>query len=129
MKKKYAVLIAALVLGSSSLAHAGQILSPGLPTGIGSAGACYVRNTGTTPVTVQVTLFSNNSIVAAEYHDHCSIAPLHPGHTCLVVVDALPDASFAACRATSGSVAKLRGTLEIRQSWPSYRVRASEDLR
>lgn len=126
---RYAALAAfALVLELAGPAPAAQILSPPLPTSVGSSGACYIRNTGTTAINVQVSLFSNNSIVAAQYHDFCSGTALPGGHTCWVLVDHLPDASFAACSAISGTIAKVRGTLEIRHPSP-LRILVSEDLR
>jgi len=132
MKTHAALAASALFLGLAGPASAAQILSPALPTSNGTSGACYIRNTGTTPITVQVSLFSNNSIVAAQYHDSCSGVALAGGHTCWVLVDHLPEASFAACRATSGSIAKVRGTLEIRairDQPPTLRILVSEDLR
>ena len=73
---------------------------------------CYIRNTGTTPVSVKVSLFSNNSPVVT--FDNCNGAPLLAGHTCQVEVD-LPDSSDAACSVTAGNVGKLRGTFEVRE--------------
>jgi len=127
--KAYAALAAfTCVFGLAGPARAAQILSPPLPTSIGSSGACYIRNTGTTAIHVQVSLFSNNAIVAAQYHDSCSGVALPGGQTCWVLVDHLPDGSFAACSATSGNIAKVRGTLEIRHRSP-LRILVSEDLR
>ncbi len=127
------VVLVAIVLGLAGLAPAAELLSPPLPTGVGSSGACHVRNTGTTPVSLQVSIFSNNSPVFM--YDTCYDAPLQPGRTCLVVVD-LPDASYAACSVTAGNVSKLKATLEIRGQYPTagfpaglLRVLVAEDLR
>jgi hypothetical protein len=47
----------------------------------------------------------------------------------VVLLDRLPDDSYAACRATAGTVAKLRGTFEIRETSPTLSVLVAEDLR
>lgn len=117
----------AVLLGLAGPAQALQILSPPLPTAINTSGACYVRNTGTSAVTVQVSLFSNNGLIVS--FDGCNGSPLAGGHTCVVLVNDLPDASYAACRVTAGTVAKLRGTFEVREINPVLRVLVAEELR
>jgi hypothetical protein len=102
----------AVLLGLASLAHGAALLSPPLPTGVGTSGACHIRNTGTTPVTIQVSVFGNNTPVIN--FDLCSGAPLAAGRTCVVDVD-LPDDSYVACSVTAPNVSKLRGTLEVRE--------------
>ena len=57
MKSLIAVIAAAVLLMFTSLAQAAQIASPPLWTAFNTAGACYVRNTGTTAVTVAASLF------------------------------------------------------------------------
>jgi hypothetical protein len=119
----------AVFLGLASLAQAAQLLSPPLPTNVNTSATCYIRNTGTTPVTVEVSLFSNNGLVVS--FDNCNTAPLLAGHTCLVQVNDLPDSSYAACRVTASSVSKLLGTLEVREVSfnPIARVLVAEDLK
>jgi hypothetical protein len=126
---KIAAVVAAVALGVgwAGVAHAERILSPPLPTGVGTSGACYVRNIGATGVSVTVDLFSNNGLLVNL--NTCNGSPLPAGRTCVVLVNDLPDDSFAACSATANNVAKLRGTLEVRQISPILRVLVSEDLR
>jgi hypothetical protein len=128
MRTHLGIAASALFLGLAGPAQAAQLLSGALPTAVGSSGACYVRNTGTTKVTLQVKLFSNNGIVAAQYHDFCSGPPLAGGHTCVVLVDDLPDDSYVACSVT-GNTGKVRGTLEVRETSPTLRVLVSDELR
>ena len=111
-------------------AHAAQLLSPPLWTDVGNAGNCYVRNIGTTPVNVQVTLFSNNGMSINV--DTCNAGPLAAGKTCAVFSLNLPDDSWAACsvKASNTNVSKLRGNVDIRHN-PAhgYEVILDEDLR
>ena len=119
----------AALLGLSALANAAELLSPPLPTHTRTSGTCYVRNGGTTPVTMQVSLFSNNGLIVS--FDNCNGAPVPPGYICQVIVNDLPDASYAACSVTVANVGKLRGTLEIREVSfnPIQRVLVAEDLK
>lgn len=129
MRTCLAVVVAsASLLGLAGHAHATGLLASPLPTGVGSAGACYVRNGGTGKVTVgTVTLFSNNGIAIGDIHDFCSGQELSPGQSCVYLVDHLPDDSYAECRVTSG--ANLRATLEVREQSPTLRTLVAEDLR
>ena len=117
----------AVLLGIAGLAQAAKLLSPPLPTSINTSGACYIRNTGTTGVTVQVALFSNNGLIVS--FDNCNDGPLPGGDTCVVLVNDLPDDSYAACSATAGTVTKLRGTFEVREITPTLRVLVAEELK
>jgi hypothetical protein len=133
MKTLTALSVAAVLLGGAGMAQAQtlkQIVSPPFPTDQGTDGACYVRNTGTTAVAVQVTIFSNNGTLVQ--FDNCNAAPLAPGRTC-VVLAALPDDSFAACFAQAEVVARLRGTFEVRETPsiinPVLRVLVAGDLK
>lgn len=112
-------------------AHAAQLLSPPLWTDVGNAGNCYVRNIGTTPVNVQVTLFSNNGMGPPNV-DTCNTGPLAAGKTCAVFSLTLPDDSWAACsvKTSNINVSKLRGNVEIRHN-PAhgYEVILREELR
>jgi hypothetical protein len=50
----------ALLSGGAGLAHASQIItSPPLQTVENTAGACYIRNVGTRPITVQISPLVN----------------------------------------------------------------------
>ncbi len=112
MKTHLAVTASAVLLGLASLAQAAELVSAPLPTLVGATGACHIRNTGTAPISVTVSLFANNAPVVEI--DECNGVPLPAGHTCRVQA-ALPDDSFAACSVTAGNVSKLRGTFEIHQ--------------
>ena len=112
-------------------AHAAQLLSPPLWTDVGNAGSCYVRNIGTTPVNVQVTLFSNNSFGHIDV-DTCNAGPLAAGKTCAVFSLTLPDDSWAACsvKTSNINVSKLRANVEIRHNiGHGYEVILREELR
>jgi len=112
--------VVAILVGLAGLAHAGQLVSPPLPTHVRATnvttyGACRILNTGTKPLPVQVSLFSNNAVV--HDIDVCNGKPLAAGHTCLVTAF-LPDDSYVACKVT-GDVTTLRGTLELSER-PSH---------
>jgi hypothetical protein len=131
MRTYVAVTAFAVFLGLASLAQAAQLLSPPLPiysrTNVGITGACRILNTGTSPVSVQVSLFSNNEHTGYDY-DTCHQAPLPGGQACYVIVYAMPADSYAACKVTASNVSKLRGTLEVwEDEWP-ITVRVAEEL-
>ena len=85
-------------------------------------------NTGTTPVAVRVEVFSNNAFPGYDI-DICNQAPLASGQSCIVMVNHLPDDSYAACRVTASSVSTLRGTFELSEDDKNFIVRVAEDLR
>lgn len=133
MKLTYATLTAAtFLLGSTGLSQAGTIASPAFPTGTEAEAACYVRNVGTTPISVEVTTFENFGVELAPTFDNCNGAPLAAGRTCVLLVNPtfLPDDVTVACSAvTSGSKTNLRGTLELRDALDNLKVFIAEDLR
>src|SRR5262245_13425604 len=125
--------VIAVLLELAGLAQAAELLSPPLPTGVGTTGVCNIRNTGSTALWVQVSILSNNASVLM--FDGCYDAMLGPGRTCQVAVD-LPDSSYAACSVAAVNVAKLRGTFEVQAEVPApgfpnglHRVLAAEELR
>ena len=61
MKRSSIVAAMAFLLGVGGIAHAAQIVSPPLPTATGTSGACYFRNVGTSPISVQVDTLENFS--------------------------------------------------------------------
>jgi len=131
MKAFVAIGAFAVSVGLAGLAQSAQLLSPPFPTSEGTSGACRVLNTGTTPVAVTVTVFSNNDLgVAGVTVDTCNHAPLGAGHTCLVLVSDLPDGSYAACSVTAPTVTKLRGTFELSNATThNHEVFVGEELR
>jgi hypothetical protein len=118
------------LLSLVSPAHAQQLISSPLWTDADTAGACYVRNIGTTPVPVIVKLFSNNGMGADI--DTCNTVPLGAGKTCVLFTSQLPADSWAACSAQASNinVPKLRGNMDVRHTVAAgARVIVDEDLR
>ena len=112
------VLTALVVLsGGAGLAHASQIItSPPLQTVENTAGACYIRNVGTRPITVQISPLINFTpgFRTADFED-CNEAPLQPGHTCVLLMNDLDDDVTFACTAVIGGNSKsVRGSIEVR---------------
>lgn len=130
--RMYSVIAAiAFLLGSGGATHAAQIVSPPLPTSENTAGACYFRNVGTTPITLQVDTWLNFSpgFISPSFQN-CNQAPLPGGRTCVVLVDDLPDDVTFACSAVVSSATNLRGIAEVRQiTNGGLRVVVSEELR
>ena len=136
MKAYVAGTVCAVVLGHATLAHAAQLLSPpyAIKTrgdNLGTKAACVIRNAGTVPVTVTVSLLANNDTTPIFDFCHVNGNPktLAAGETCLVSADLLEgDAglvassgggSYVACKVTATNVTNLRGTLELADS-PSH---------
>jgi hypothetical protein len=132
MKASVAARVGALLVGLGSSAFAAQLASPPLPThpfatNHSDEATCRVRNVGTRPVTVTVSMFSNNAVVPFE--DFCqgdgSPVTLDAGESCFVVVFT-PDDSFIGCTVNATNVKSLRGTLELDQN---FNTTAATDLR
>ncbi|PWU22168.1 MAG: hypothetical protein C5B48_10535 [Candidatus Rokuibacteriota bacterium] len=140
MRRCVAAIACAVFLGVASLAQAAQLLSPPYAiktrgNNVGTKAACVIRNAGTTPVTVTVSLLANNDTVGI--FDFCKDngqpRTLAGGESCLVSADLLEGGngltagltatpgggSYVACRVTAPTVANLRGTLELADS-PSH---------
>src|SRR5262245_5936539 len=106
--KTFAVLTAAVSLvGMTSLTQAAQLVSPPLATGVNAAGACYFRNVSTTSIALQVKALSNFTpdFITPDFQN-CNDAPLAAGHTCVLLVNDLPDDTTFACAATVTGSAK-----------------------
>lgn len=132
MKLRPALTALAFLLGLAAVSHAAQtIVSPGFPTFTNTSGACYLRNVGPRPVSVQVTALLNFSpgFIDPSF-TNCNV-PIASGQTCVVLVDDLPDdVAFACSAVVAGSPKTLRATAELRQitaSGPKTLVR--EELR
>ena len=126
MRTYIACTVCAVLLGLAGLAQAAELLSPPYSVktvasnGVGTKGACVVRNIGTTPVAVTVSLVANNEVVPI--FDFCNGHRLGGGQTCLVsgdLIQALGGGTYVACRVTAPTVVNLRGTLEFAES-PSH---------
>ena len=138
MRTYVAGTVCAVLLGVASLAQAGQLLSPPYSvktrgSNIGTKAACVIRNTGTEPATVSVSLITNNNDAVGIF-DFCKQngqpRKLAGGETCLVsaelsggpnglTADAVSPGSYVACKVTAPNVTNLRGTLELAES-PSH---------
>src|SRR5262245_31072870 len=123
MKAHVASTLFAVLVGLASLAHAAQLTSNPLSTNQWATnhsleGVCHIRNVGTTPVTVTVSVFSNNATVP--FFDTCQgdgePRTLAPGQSCSAT-HFMPDASFGACSVTAASVRNLRGRFEVQQNF------------
>jgi hypothetical protein len=127
MKAFTAIAAALALLATAGVAYAAQLVSAPVATGVNSAGACYVRNIGNKPVPVSVSIFSPFAVTVS--FDNCNGTPLAAGRTCVVLVNQLPGNTFVSCAAIAASVGKLRGTMEVRETTPVFRVLVAEDLR
>ena len=130
--------VCAILLGVASLAQAGQLISPPYSVktrgnNVGTKAACVIRNTGTEPATVSVSLITNNNDADGIF-DFCKQngkpRTLAGGETCLVSADlslgpaglntdVVSPGSYVACKVTAPNVTNLRGTLELAES-PSH---------
>jgi hypothetical protein len=135
MRKFTALVTAGILVPFAGVAYAAQLISPPLWSEINNSATCYVRNTGVSPVSIQVKIYSNfgpdNPLTPV--FQNCNNAPLPAGKTCAVHVSAsgLPDSSSVGCMVTGDALGKIRGTLEIREATPGlpFRVTVAEDLR
>lgn len=110
MKTTLTLAAAALLLGSSISAHAAQAIHS--PTIFGSnlqdRAQCIVRNTGTPPIPVTITIFTESGSAVAT--STCS-GSITPGHNCSAFANIANGVAYA-CSATAGGSAKaLRGSL------------------
>ncbi len=134
MRTYVAATVCAVLLGVASLGEAAQLLSPPYAiktrgNNVGTKAACVIRNAGTAPVTVNVSLISNNEMTPIL--DFCKSngqpLALAGGATCLVSADLLEGdigltaggGTYIACKVTAQNVGNLRGTLELANS-PSH---------
>ena len=120
----------AFLAGTASLSQAAQtITSVGLPTTTNTYGACYVRNVGTRPVTLQVAALNNFSrgFISASWQN-CNDVPLAPGRTCAFLINDLPDDVMFSCDATLivGSPRNVRGSTEVRSIFDSKVIHAAD---
>jgi hypothetical protein len=123
---------AALSLALAGPAGAAQLASPPIPThpfatNHSNEATCRVRNVGTRPTTVTVSVFSNNATVPIV--DFCQgdgdPRTLNAGESCFVQVFT-PDDSFVGCTVAAASVRDLRGTLELDEN---FNTTVATDLR
>jgi hypothetical protein len=106
-----------MLLGTVGASHAAQtIISAGLPTTTNTSGACYIRNVGTRPVTIELkALINYSSAFIQPSFENCNAAPLAPGKTCVLLLNDLDDGvSFACSAAIGGSAKNVRGSVEVR---------------
>src|SRR5262245_16585802 len=93
-------LITAFLLGMAAFSEARTITSRALPTGVDAAGACYFRNIGVVPISLEVSALENfrPGLISPSY-ENCNGAPLAAGKTCVLLVDDLPDYIGFSCSA------------------------------
>ncbi|HZR82041.1 MAG TPA: hypothetical protein VFD92_13170 [Candidatus Binatia bacterium] len=129
MKLSTAVVVASL-LGMAAPSQARTITSRMLPAGSNNAGACYFRNVGTTPISLQVSALRNfKAGFITPSSESCNGAPLAAGKTCYLLVNLLPDHVGFSCSAEfSGSGRNLRAEAELRDAGDGH-VLAAETLR
>jgi hypothetical protein len=132
MKTFVAASAVALLMGLGGSARAAQLASPPIPThpfatNHTNEATCRIRNVGTRPVTVSVSMFSNNATVPII--DFCQgdgdPRTLAAGESCFVQVFT-PDDSFIGCTVTAPTVKTLRGTLELDEN---FNTTVATDLR
>jgi hypothetical protein len=85
-----------------------------------TAGACYIRNVGTRPISVQLSPLINFTpgFRTADF-ENCSDVLLQPGKTCVLLMDDLDDDVTFACSAViDGSAKNVRGSIEVRSITP-----------
>lgn len=139
--KSLAALAAAVCLTAAGVAQAATISSPALPTLhatdfeggnlFNTTGACYVRNVGKTPISLEVKFFQNFGSELAASFQNCNQAPLAAGRTCVALVNDLPDDVVFSCSATiAGSAKNVRASVEQRGiTVNGLEVLLAEDLR
>lgn len=136
MKLRTTLTALACLTSGAGMAHAAQtIASAPLWTGLSHAGACYIRNVGTRPVSLTVSPLINFTpgFRTADF-DNCNNndgVPLQPGHTCVLLMNALDDdVTFACSAVVNGSAKNVRGNVEIRESVTGgQRVIAADEMR
>ena len=133
MKLRTTLTALACLTSGASIAHAAQtIASAPLWTGLSNAGACYIRNVGTRPVSLTVSPLINFTPGFRTFSfENCNEAPLAAGHTCVGLVNALDDdVTFACSAVVNGSAKNVRGNVEIRESITGgQQVIAADEMR
>jgi hypothetical protein len=127
MRPHVGLSIVALLSSMAGLASAGTISSaPVVSFWVDTQDACYVRNIGAKPVSVNVQIIRDDGAVVTPDFDSCNDGPLAPGTTCVVLADRTAT-GFSACSATTpGSAKNLRGTMEARFD---FQIVSAQDLR
>lgn len=132
MKTKSMFVTLTALLGVASAAHAATITSGGIPTGVGNNAACYFRNAGSTPISLQAQgLINFTRGFTVPNFQNCNGTPLAPGRTCVLIWNDIDDDTAFACTAdVSGSAKNLRATAELRTPVSGgLKVTASSELR
>jgi hypothetical protein len=121
MKIRTVLAAAALLVGAAGHSQAATtVVSPALPTGTNTSGACYLRNIGTRNMTVNMTALNNFSPGFIDPIFNSCSGLLKPGWTCELLVNDLPDDVTFACSATIvGNASNIRGGIEVRKLTPS----------
>lgn len=129
MKTPTSLLAVALAGVTATASAAGTIATTLEYLGVGAQGACYIRNVGPRPASIDVEVDDSTDRLTPAF-DGCNGAPLGSGATCVVLFQRSRTASIG-CSATtrSGSAKNLRGTLEIRDTNGGLHTTGAVDLR
>lgn len=103
-------LAALLLLGLALPAHAAQtIASPAIfGSNLQDRAQCIVRNTGSSPVPVTITIFTESGTALAS--SVCA-GGITPGHSCSAFANITNGAAYACSATATGSAKALRGSL------------------
>jgi hypothetical protein len=108
----------ACLFGLSSFAHAGKSFhSPAIYAGYDQDDAeCWIRNTGTTPITVEVRIFDESGNTPPIFDNTVCRSPVQPGYTCVAYANDVPNGQAFACSATllSGNRKVMRGMMMLK---------------
>ena len=113
MKTSFVLAAAACLLALGGAAHAAQTIASSAMFGgsLQDRAQCIVRNVGTSPVSVTVTIFdeSGNAVPASNF---CT-SPLGPGDNCSVFASISNGVAYACSATAAGSAKSLRGSLVL----------------
>lgn len=131
MKTNSILVALTALLGIASAAQAATITSGGIPTGVNNNTACYFRNVGTTPISLEAQgLINFTPGFTTPSFQNCNDAPLAPGRTCVLIWNDIDDDTAFACTAlVHGSAKNLRAAAELRAPVPGgLKVVAASEL-
>lgn len=133
MKTKTVLATLIALLASAGAAHAATTLtSAAIPTGVNNNTACYFRNVGTTPISLQAQgLINFLGGFTTPNFENCNEAPLAAGRSCILLWNDIDDDTTFACSVTvKGNAKNLRAAAELRAPVPGgMKVVASSELR
>ncbi len=115
MKTAVMLAVVACLVGSASLARAGQTLAS--PTVFGAtnqnSAQCTIRNVGNSSIPVSINIVDESGVPLLSTNSCGTPAVVTPGHACIVTAQISSGAAYACSATASGSVKKLRGILVL----------------